>query len=154
MARLRSEHGMTLIELLIAMLVMTIGIFAIVAGLASGILTIERGAKSTYAGAIADKQLEAERQAGYASLTVGPQTSSTTVASDGGTDWIGTTISWTCPTGSLSPNTPTTPSPVPTCTSGTPASRPVKLVEIEVRNTTSAGKLLFNESSTFDQSMG
>ena len=39
---LRAEEGMTLIELLIAMVVMSIGIAAIVAGFSSGILSVDR----------------------------------------------------------------------------------------------------------------
>ena len=40
--RLRAEEGMTLIELLIAMVVMSIGIAALVAGFSSGILAVNR----------------------------------------------------------------------------------------------------------------
>jgi type II secretory pathway pseudopilin PulG len=139
---------MTLVELLVAMVVMAVGITAIVAGLVSGVFTIERASNTTTAGAIADQQIESERQAGYAALTVGAQTSTTTVGNNHRTYWVGTTISWTCVIG-----TPQTGTTFPTC-NGTPASRPVKLVDVVVRDTNSTGKVLITESTTFDQSMG
>jgi prepilin-type N-terminal cleavage/methylation domain-containing protein len=150
MHRLRNEQGMTLIELLIAMVVMAVGITAIVAGLVSGVFTIERSAKTTSAGTLADQKVESLRQSGYSSLVVAPQTSSTAVGSDGNTYWIGTTISWTCVIGPAQTTTSATP---PTC-SGTPASRPVKLVDIQVRDLSATGKLRVTESATFDSSMG
>jgi prepilin-type N-terminal cleavage/methylation domain-containing protein len=66
--RLTAQDGMTLVELLIAMLVMSIGIFAIVAGLSSGILTISRAAKASSAGAVADDQMESFRGISYAAI--------------------------------------------------------------------------------------
>jgi prepilin-type N-terminal cleavage/methylation domain-containing protein len=150
MQRLRNEQGMTLIELLIAMVVMAVGITAIVAGLVSGVFTIERSAKTTSAGTLADQKMESFRQSGYSSLAVAPQTSVTAAGSDGNTYWIGTTIRWTCVVGPAQTTTSATP---PTC-SGTPASRPVKLVDIEVRDSSATGKLRVAESATFDASMG
>jgi prepilin-type N-terminal cleavage/methylation domain-containing protein len=150
MHRLRNEQGMTLIELLIAMVVMAVGITAIVAGLVSGVFTIERSAKTTSAGTLADQKVESLRQSGYSSLTVAPQTSTTAVGSDGNSYWIGTTVSWTCVIGPAQTTTSATP---PTC-SGTPASRPVKLVDIQVRDLSATGKLRVTESATFDSSMG
>ena len=41
-ANLKSEDGMTLIELLVAMVVMVLGISAIVAGFGSGLLSVSR----------------------------------------------------------------------------------------------------------------
>jgi prepilin-type N-terminal cleavage/methylation domain-containing protein len=150
MARLREAKGMTLIELLIAMTVMAVGVAALIAGLSSGILAIQRGSNASVAGALADKQMESYRMGSFSSLTVTPQFSSTSTGSDGKTYWMGTTVSWTCIVG---PDNTTTSSPAPTC-SGSPASRPVKLVSILVRDTTSTGKILAHEASTFDASTG
>ena len=141
---------MTLIELLVAMLVMTFGIMALVAAFTSGILALERGAKTSTAGALADKQMETYRQGTFALIPIGVQTPVTTTGSHGGNYWLQATISWTCVVGPA--NTTTSPTP-PTC-SGSAASRPVKLVSIDVRDTSSTGKLLVNESSTFDSSTG
>ena len=66
--RLTAQDGMTLVELLIAMLVMSIGIFAIVAGLSSGILSINRAAKASSAGAVADDQMESFRGISYVAI--------------------------------------------------------------------------------------
>jgi type II secretory pathway pseudopilin PulG len=149
----KDESGMTLIELLVAMLVMTFGIMALVAVFTSGILALERGAKTTTAGALADKQMETYRQATFASIPVtGAQTAVVTSGSNGGTYWLQATITWTCPIGTL---TGSVTGPPPTCANGTGALvRPVKLVSIDVRDTSSTGKLLVNESSTFDSSTG
>ena len=150
MTRLHSEEGMTLIELLIAMVVMALGISALVAGFSSGLLSIGRAQQASSVGTLADAKMETYRQAGFGKLTPGALSGSAQTGTDGKTYWVGATISWTCIVGD--PQT-TTGSP-PSC-NGTPASRPVKLVEIEVhKGSTSAGALAFSESATFDSSIG
>ena len=140
---------MTLIELLIAMVVMSVGISAIVAGFSSGIVAIRGAHNAATAGALGDKQMELYRQAAFTSLTPGALSGGTQTGSDGRTYWVGKTISWTCVVGPANTTTSSTP---PTCT-GTPASRAVKLVSVEVhQGSTSAGRLLFSESATFDSS--
>ena len=67
-SRLRAEEGMTLIELLIAMTVMSIGIAALVAGFSSGIVSINHSRLTSTAGSLADQQMELYRQASFASL--------------------------------------------------------------------------------------
>ena len=54
-----SEEGFGLVELLIAMTVMSIAIFALVAGFSSSAGTLNRASKTSTAGALADKQMEA-----------------------------------------------------------------------------------------------
>jgi type II secretory pathway pseudopilin PulG len=144
---------MTLIELLIALVVLAIGITALVAGLGGGILAVERGGRTTIAGTLADQQMETYRQGAFASLTPGVQSATTSKGSDGKTYWLQATISWTCPVPPASAANTTTSSTPPTCT-GTTAVRPVKLVSINVRDTTSGGTLLYSETSTFDASTG
>ncbi len=68
MERVRANDGMTLVELLIAMVVMAIGISALVAGFSSGLVAINRGAKASTAGALADQQMEAYRRLSFASI--------------------------------------------------------------------------------------
>jgi prepilin-type N-terminal cleavage/methylation domain-containing protein len=146
---LRAEDGVTLIELLIAMVVMSIGVAALVAGFSSGILSIRRAHLAATSAALADKQMELYRKATFTALTPGALSGGTQTGSDGRTYWVGATISWTCVVG---PANTTTAAAAPTCT-GTPASRPVKLVAVEVhQGSTSAGALLFSESATFDSS--
>jgi prepilin-type N-terminal cleavage/methylation domain-containing protein len=148
---------MTLIELLIAMTVMAIGISGVVAGFSSGMFAINRARTTSTVGALADKQMETYRQAGFASLVPGALSGGAQQGSDGQMYWVGATISWTCVVGPA--NTTTSPAP-PTCT-GTPATRAVKLVSLEVHKAsppgsppTSSGPLAFSESATFDSSTG
>jgi prepilin-type N-terminal cleavage/methylation domain-containing protein len=143
---LRAEEGMTLIELLIAMTVLSIGIAALVAGFSSGIVSINRARTTSTAGALADKQMELYRQAAFTSLPdpAGPPTVTTPTGPDGHTYWMQVEGGWTCAVGTYSAGS---------C-SGTPASRPVKLVTITVRDGSPTAKLLFTESATFDSSTG
>jgi prepilin-type N-terminal cleavage/methylation domain-containing protein len=57
----RDEAGFGLVELLIAMTVMAIGISAIVAGMSSGFIAVNRARDASTAAALADKQMEAYR---------------------------------------------------------------------------------------------
>jgi type II secretory pathway pseudopilin PulG len=138
---------MTLIELLIAMTVMSIGIAALVAGFSSGILAVDRARTTSTAGTLADKQMELYRQAAFASLPVALQTPTTPTGSDGRTYWMQVEGAWTCAIGTYSAGPPAT------C-SGTPASRPVKRLTITVRDGSATAKVLFTESATFDASTG
>jgi prepilin-type N-terminal cleavage/methylation domain-containing protein len=147
MTRLRVEDGFTLVELLIAMVVMAIGTAAILAGFNSGILSVNRSRLASTAGAIADSKMEAYRFSSFASLPIGLQTPTTPPGPDGHTYWMQTDIEWSCAVGTYSAGPP------PSC-SGTPASRPVKVVTITVRDGSATAKVLFSESSTFDSSTG
>src|SRR5215210_2853044 len=66
-----SEAGMSLVEVLIAMLVMAVGLAAIVAGFSSGIFATSRAAKTSSAGAMADEQMERIRGVGYDLVALG-----------------------------------------------------------------------------------
>jgi prepilin-type N-terminal cleavage/methylation domain-containing protein len=146
---LGAEDGVTLVELLIAMVVMAVGVAALVAGLSSGILSIRRAHIAATTAALADRQMEQYRKTTFTALTPGALSGATQTGSDGRTYWVGATISWTCVVG---PANTTTSATAPSCT-GTPASRPVKLVTVEVHNgSTSAAPLAFSESATFDSS--
>ena len=138
---------MTLIELLIAMVVMSIGIAALVAGFSSGVVSINRARVTSTAGTLADQQMELYRQATFTSLPVGLQTPTTPTGPDGHTYWMRVDGAWTCAVGTYSAGPPAT------C-SGTPASRPLKVLTITVRDGSPTAKLLFTESATFDSSTG
>jgi type II secretory pathway pseudopilin PulG len=58
----KSEGGFGLIELLIAMTVMVIAIMAIVAAFSSGLVALNRASRTSTAGVLADKQMEAYRK--------------------------------------------------------------------------------------------
>ena len=138
---------MTLVEVLIAMVVMSIGIAALVAGFSSGVVSINRARLTTTAGALADKQMELYRQAAFTSLPVGLQTPTTPTGPDGHTYWMQVDGSWTCAIGTYSAGPPAT------C-SGTPASRPLKALTITVRDGSATAKVLFTANATFDSSTG
>jgi type II secretory pathway pseudopilin PulG len=138
---------MTLIELLIAMVVMSIGIAALVAGFSSGVFATDRARAASTAGTLADKQMELYRQAAFTSLPLGPQTPTTPIGADGRSYWMQVEGDWTCAIGTYSAGPPAS------C-SGTPASRPVKRLTITVRDGSATGKVLFTESATFDASTG
>ena len=144
---MRAEEGMTLIELLIAMVVMSIGIAALVAGFSSGVVSINRARVTSTAGTLADQQMELYRQAAFTSLPVGLQTPTTPTGPDGHSYWMQVNGAWTCAVGTYSAGPPAT------C-SGTPASRPLKVLTITVRDGSPTAKLLFTESATFDSSTG
>ena len=123
---------------------MSIGIAALVAGFSSGVVSINRARMTSTAGTLADKQMELYRQAAFTSLPVGLQTPTTPTGPDGHTYWMQVNGDWTCAVGTYSAGS---------C-SGTPASRPVKLMTIVVRDGSDTAKLLFTESATFDSSTG
>src|SRR5215210_4165113 len=58
---LAPEGGFGLVELLIAMTILSIGIMAIVAGFSAGFLAVNRASRTSTAGTIADRQMEAYR---------------------------------------------------------------------------------------------
>ena len=101
--RLRAEEGMTLIELLIAMVIMSIGIAALVAGFSSGIVSVNRARLTSTAGSLADQQMELYRQASFASLPhhaadARPRRPARTATPTG----CRSTVRWTCAVGTYS----------------------------------------------------
>jgi Tfp pilus assembly protein PilV len=68
LARLRSEDGFGLIELLMAMVLLNIGILAIVASFNSGAVALRRASHISTASALADQQMEGYRALVYAQI--------------------------------------------------------------------------------------
>ena len=141
------EGGFTIVELLIAMVVMAIGISAIVAGFSSGLLAVNRARTTSTAGALADNKMETYRQGSFAAVPTTLQTPTTPTGADGHTYWMQVNGSWSCAVGTYSAGPPAS------C-SGTPASRPTKQVTITVRDGSATAKVLFTEDATFDSSTG
>jgi prepilin-type N-terminal cleavage/methylation domain-containing protein len=141
---------MTLIELLVAMVVLSIGITALVAGFSSGVFATDRARAASTAATLADEKMELYRQASFASLpTNGPLAPTTPTGPDGRSYSMQVEGAWTC---ALDPATTTTGPTPPPCP-GPPVSRAVKLVTITVQDPATA-KVLFTESATFDSSTG
>jgi prepilin-type N-terminal cleavage/methylation domain-containing protein len=146
-SRLREEAGFGLVELLVAMVVMSIGIFALVAGFSSGFGAINRASKTSTAGALADQQMEAFRRGAWDSVISIAGAAKT--GSDGRTYWLETVVASKCPDETAPTGTP------PSCTlSDGVTSRPVKRATVTVRDGSSTAAVLITESSTFDQSTG
>jgi prepilin-type N-terminal cleavage/methylation domain-containing protein len=163
MSRLRRQEGFGLVELLIAMTVLSVGIFAVVAGFSSGYVALARATRVSSSSVLADAQMERFRALTYPwiclstgssestytaaapSGTVVPSCSSTDptlvpiqgakTGPDNRTYRIDTYVVWNCPIGgTLSTSSPDTTS-APGCRAGsTLVSRPVKLVRVVVRD--------------------
>jgi Tfp pilus assembly protein PilV len=67
--RWRDERGVGLVELLIALLVLNIGLFATLGAFTSGALALQRASHVSTASAIADQEMEKLRDASYAAIT-------------------------------------------------------------------------------------
>jgi Tfp pilus assembly protein PilV len=72
--KLRAQDGVGLVELLIALLVLNVGIFATLGAFASAATTLRRASHISTAAAIADKEMEALRNTAYGSLPATTQT--------------------------------------------------------------------------------
>lgn len=141
---------MGLVELLVAMTVMAIGIFALVAGFSSGFGAINRASTTSTAGTLADQQMEAFRRGAWGSVVTPSPNPAEKPGADGRSYWLDVVVDLRCPD-------ETVPSGTPGCTlSGGTPSRPVKRATVIVRDgpDTSSAKVLFTSSSTFDQATG
>ena len=177
-ARLRREEGLGLIELLIAMMVLTIAILALVGAYSTGYTALNRATTVSSATVIADSQMERFRALSYPNIQLNTScgtscTQDTTYKADtqfSATNQVTgcTTTDATC----LSTQTKTGPdnlsyrvdtyidyscptgtlsvTPSLTCGSGQPL--PVKLVTVVVRK--SAGGTWVREQSTFTAEAG
>ena len=67
-ARLRDDRGVGLVELLIALLVLNVGIFATLAAFTSGALALRRASHVSTASAIADQEMETLRDSSYSTI--------------------------------------------------------------------------------------
>ena len=74
-ARMRDEDGIGLIELLIALLVLNVGIFATLGAFTSAASTLKRSSRISTAAAVADQEIEALHNLRYSQIVnVGPAT--------------------------------------------------------------------------------
>jgi Tfp pilus assembly protein PilE len=76
-ARLREDRGVGLIELLIALLVLNIGIFATFAAFTSGAVALRHASHVSTATALADKTMEALHDSSYDAIVNSPATNTT-----------------------------------------------------------------------------
>jgi prepilin-type N-terminal cleavage/methylation domain-containing protein len=177
-ARLHDESGFGLIELLIAMTVLSVGILATVAAFTSGTFALQRAGKLSTATAVADAQMERYRAIKYEVIAL-TQSSLDAAPADYATD----------PKYPSDPATrvvvaacATAPSQADACTASRPTdgadgrpyrvdtyiakgiqvpdqgtggvAREVKVVTVVVRDVSDGMKALIREESTFDLSTG
>jgi type II secretory pathway pseudopilin PulG len=173
-ARLRSEDGFGLIELLIAMVVLNVGLLALVASFNSGIVTLQRASRITTAAVLADQQMELYRAISWANIRLETAAAAT---ADGEVTPYRTDADRQYPTAQV---TGTCSPLVAECTpqqtviggdnrsyridtyiveeipnqGGSNPGRPVKKVAVVVRDGSSLTKVYARQVSTFDQSTG
>ncbi|MGZ8694997.1 MAG: prepilin-type N-terminal cleavage/methylation domain-containing protein [Gaiellaceae bacterium] len=80
-ARVAGEDGFGLIELSIAMVMLSIALLALVAALSSGIVTLQRAGATGTAGTLADRQMERYRALKYTTIML-DATAQTTANAD------------------------------------------------------------------------
>lgn len=138
-AKLRKEEGIGLVEMLIALLVLNVGIFATLAAFTSGALALRRASHTSTAAAITDKQMEVYRDSSYSTIPpLAPATSATWgPTSVTGADGLTYKVSGTATVGSQ-------------LTSGTyQGSAKVKVVTITVTGPGTSTNVLDRATSTF-----
>ena len=86
-----------MIELLVAMLIMIVGIFAIAAGFSSGLVSVQRGASRTTAGQLADQQMEQYRNLSFSAIAIDSIPSGNYTTDDVTAYNSGALITATCP---------------------------------------------------------
>jgi prepilin-type N-terminal cleavage/methylation domain-containing protein len=165
--RLRQDEGFGLVELMIAMLILTVGLLALLSAFVSGSTTLRRASRTATASTIADTQMELYRALTYGRIAVDSSTIPTTSPYTTDSAYSASQVTATC-SGTVADN--------PQCNASrtvtgpdhgiyrvdtyivftTPTSgRPVKLVTIAVRDVRNLnGRALARISSAFDQSTG
>jgi type II secretory pathway pseudopilin PulG len=166
----RETQGFGIVELLIALGVLNIALFAIIGAFNSGMLALRRASQSATASALADKQMELYRALTYSKIVlVAPTSPDTTYTSD--PQYAGQVVAaGACPAG----DPPEACSPIQTVpgpdhrqyridtylhlsaqSSGTYNARAVKVVSVVIRDAALPSlPTLLRTSSTFDQSTG
>jgi len=135
-AKLRDDRGIGLVELLIALLVLNIGIFATLAAFTSGALAIRRASHISTATAIADQEVEVLRNTAYANIASQAATLWPEAKTPDGRQY---TVQVAVSTGSQ-------------LTSGTyQGSASVKVATVTVRDVADGNKVLVTSSSTYSR---
>jgi Tfp pilus assembly protein PilV len=134
-AKLRNEDGIGLIELLIALLVLNVGIFATLGAFASAATTIRRASHVSTAAAVADRYMECFRDTAYASIQWPMASGLCTATSVVGPDSRTYNLSATVTAGSQ----------------GTGGSTQVKQVALQVSDPGDNNKILVTSTSTFSR---
>jgi type II secretory pathway pseudopilin PulG len=161
--RLRSEEGFGMLELLIALVMLNVGIFALVASFNAGALAMQRASQASTAATLAEKRMELFRAQLYSSIVL--DTSATTTASSNSVYAADTAYSPTQITQTCTTPLPTTCKAMETVTGpdgfsyridvyiveySPPTGRVTKRVSVIVRNS-AATRTLARVVSSFDE---
>ena len=93
------SQGFGLVELLIALMVLNVGVFATVAAFNAGTLALRRANRTATASVIADKQMELYRSLLYSNIVVLAPSAPCDATYCGDTEYAGSVTSPTCPAG-------------------------------------------------------
>jgi len=176
------QDGFGMLEVIMAMGVLNIGIFAVLSAFTSGYVTMNRTKATTSASVLIDQQMERMRALNFNSICI--STTST------GTNYVGaapegtavptcstsdpalvavrnpatgpdarayrldTYVYWRCTTGTLTTTTPYTTSSPGCLTAGSVVSNPTKLVRVIARSSTTTTLIYARVESSFDQTTG
>jgi Tfp pilus assembly protein PilV len=179
-ARLAREDGFGLMELLIAITILNVGIFAVMSAFSSSYVAIKRSKRVSSGSVLVDQQMERFRALSFQSICLSTTGSGDTYTGnaptgtavptcttsdpalvarrtpvtgpDNRTYRVDTYVVWQCVNGTLSTSSPnSTSSPACTPASGGYGANPTKLVRVVVRDATTTSKIWAQEESTFDQ---
>lgn len=164
--RLRTQQGFGLIELVISMTILSVALLALVAGLNSGLLSLQRSGRISTADTLADAQMERYRALKYADIrldTAAVASANSDATYTGDTAWNASQVTSACA------GVPPACDPKRTVTgpdgrsyridtyivAQTPSgARELKLITVVVRNGTTPSNPPFSRlTSRFDQSV-
>ena len=169
LTRLRGEKGFGLLELLMAMTMLSIGILALVAAFNSGTIALERAGRTATASALADAQMERYRALTYGAIQLDQNAVNGTDTTYRNEAVLAGNIANDVTTSTGCSGVPPECNPSRTLTGADrhtyrldtyvtyttpPTGRQEKLVTVVVRGTTSPYPTYAREQSTFDQSTG
>jgi prepilin-type N-terminal cleavage/methylation domain-containing protein len=169
LTRLRGEKGFGLLELLMAMVMLSVGILALVAAFNSGTIALKRAARTATAAALADAQMERYRALTYGAIQLDANAVNATDSTYRSDSVLGGSIANDVTTSTACSGVPPECNPsralvgadrknyrLDTYVTYTtpPSGRQEKLVTIVVRATTSPYAIYAREQSTFDLSTG
>lgn len=177
--RLAAEDGFGLMEVMIAITVLNVGIFAVMGAFSSSYVAINRSKRISSASVLVDQQMERFRALSFQSVCLATVDTGATYTEsaptgtpvptcstsdpalvakrtpvtgpDNRTYRIDTYAVWRCVNGTLSTSPPNSAStPACTPTGGGYSANPTKLVRIVVRNAATTNVVYAQEESTFD----
>ena len=169
LTRLRGEKGFGLLELLMAMVMLSVGILALVAAFNSGTIALERAGRTATAGALADAQMERYRALTYGAIQLDTNAVNATDSTYRNDSVLGGNVANDVTTSTACSGVPPECNPSRTLVGADrhnyrldtyvtyttpPTGRQEKLVTVVVRGASSPYPTYAREQSTFDLSSG